>query len=190
MIENFARGLQHWPVASLICCSLIPQDFPAATAGPQETLYSHLMTVQGFPLGKLLGDALSSNWNDCWNLCSAFLLSQSMWKTQRSTVKGYFLAGGQMVWWPVSIFMVTLLVPLEYSKTEKHFCPSRPYFFKQKEKPNPKAFHVLQRPSYNSGVFFHIWDWHLPEPCTPREPACPLAKPDWFCMLWSGDFQN
>ncbi|XP_074454248.1 sodium/myo-inositol cotransporter 2 isoform X1 [Larus michahellis] len=25
----------------------------------------------------------------------------SMWKTQRSTVKGYFLAGGQMVWWPV-----------------------------------------------------------------------------------------
>uniref|UniRef100_A0A8D2PBF7 Sodium/myo-inositol cotransporter 2 n=1 Tax=Zosterops lateralis melanops TaxID=1220523 RepID=A0A8D2PBF7_ZOSLA len=24
-----------------------------------------------------------------------------MWKTQRSTVKGYFLAGGQMVWWPV-----------------------------------------------------------------------------------------
>ncbi|NXE69770.1 SC5AB protein, partial [Calcarius ornatus] len=26
----------------------------------------------------------------------------SMWKTQRSTVKGYFLAGGQMVWWPVS----------------------------------------------------------------------------------------
>uniref|UniRef100_A0A8B9BU06 Sodium/myo-inositol cotransporter 2 n=1 Tax=Anser brachyrhynchus TaxID=132585 RepID=A0A8B9BU06_9AVES len=34
-------------------------------------------------------------------LCSAFLLSQSMWKTQRSTVKGYFLAGGQMVWWPV-----------------------------------------------------------------------------------------
>uniref|UniRef100_A0A669QBL7 Sodium/myo-inositol cotransporter 2 n=1 Tax=Phasianus colchicus TaxID=9054 RepID=A0A669QBL7_PHACC len=34
-------------------------------------------------------------------LCSALLLSQSMWKTQRSTVKGYFLAGGQMVWWPV-----------------------------------------------------------------------------------------
>uniref|UniRef100_A0A8C6ZV82 Sodium/myo-inositol cotransporter 2 n=1 Tax=Nothoprocta perdicaria TaxID=30464 RepID=A0A8C6ZV82_NOTPE len=27
----------------------------------------------------------------------------SMWKTQRSTVKGYFLAGGEMVWWPVSI---------------------------------------------------------------------------------------
>ncbi|NWZ80836.1 SC5AB protein, partial [Poecile atricapillus] len=27
----------------------------------------------------------------------------SMWKTQRSTVKGYFLAGGQMAWWPVSI---------------------------------------------------------------------------------------
>ncbi|NXX81100.1 SC5AB protein, partial [Urocolius indicus] len=25
----------------------------------------------------------------------------AMWKTQRSTVKGYFLAGGQMVWWPV-----------------------------------------------------------------------------------------
>ncbi|NWU38380.1 SC5AB protein, partial [Hylia prasina] len=25
----------------------------------------------------------------------------SMWKTQRSTVKGYFLAGGQMAWWPV-----------------------------------------------------------------------------------------
>ncbi|NXI35912.1 SC5AB protein, partial [Galbula dea] len=25
----------------------------------------------------------------------------SMWKTQRSTVKGYFLAGGEMVWWPV-----------------------------------------------------------------------------------------
>ncbi|XP_009984425.1 PREDICTED: sodium/myo-inositol cotransporter 2 [Tauraco erythrolophus] len=25
----------------------------------------------------------------------------STWKTQRSTVKGYFLAGGQMVWWPV-----------------------------------------------------------------------------------------
>ncbi|NXI17684.1 SC5AB protein, partial [Irena cyanogastra] len=25
----------------------------------------------------------------------------SMWRTQRSTVKGYFLAGGQMVWWPV-----------------------------------------------------------------------------------------
>uniref|UniRef100_A0A6J0UIJ2 Sodium/myo-inositol cotransporter 2 n=1 Tax=Pogona vitticeps TaxID=103695 RepID=A0A6J0UIJ2_9SAUR len=25
----------------------------------------------------------------------------SMWKTKRSTVKGYFLAGGQMVWWPV-----------------------------------------------------------------------------------------
>lgn len=30
------------------------------------------------------------------------LCPQSMWKTQRSTVKGYFLAGGQMVWWPVS----------------------------------------------------------------------------------------
>uniref|UniRef100_A0A8D0GVH7 Sodium/myo-inositol cotransporter 2 n=1 Tax=Sphenodon punctatus TaxID=8508 RepID=A0A8D0GVH7_SPHPU len=26
----------------------------------------------------------------------------SMWKTKRSTVKGYFLAGGEMVWWPVS----------------------------------------------------------------------------------------
>uniref|UniRef100_A0A8D0H5C3 Sodium/myo-inositol cotransporter 2 n=1 Tax=Sphenodon punctatus TaxID=8508 RepID=A0A8D0H5C3_SPHPU len=25
----------------------------------------------------------------------------SMWKTKRSTVKGYFLAGGEMVWWPV-----------------------------------------------------------------------------------------
>ncbi|CAM4517895.1 unnamed protein product [Lepidochelys kempii] len=25
----------------------------------------------------------------------------SMWKTKRSTVKGYFLAGGKMVWWPV-----------------------------------------------------------------------------------------
>ncbi|XP_066496541.1 sodium/myo-inositol cotransporter 2 [Tiliqua scincoides] len=25
----------------------------------------------------------------------------SMWKTKRSTVKGYFLAGGDMVWWPV-----------------------------------------------------------------------------------------
>ncbi|XP_068764255.1 sodium/myo-inositol cotransporter 2 isoform X9 [Struthio camelus] len=25
----------------------------------------------------------------------------SMWKTQRSTVKGYFLAGGEMLWWPV-----------------------------------------------------------------------------------------
>uniref|UniRef100_A0A8D0DTS8 Sodium/myo-inositol cotransporter 2 n=1 Tax=Salvator merianae TaxID=96440 RepID=A0A8D0DTS8_SALMN len=25
----------------------------------------------------------------------------SMWKTKRSTVKGYFLAGGAMVWWPV-----------------------------------------------------------------------------------------
>ncbi|KYO41096.1 sodium/myo-inositol cotransporter 2 isoform X1 [Alligator mississippiensis] len=25
----------------------------------------------------------------------------SMWKTQRNTVKGYFLAGGDMVWWPV-----------------------------------------------------------------------------------------
>ncbi|NXJ94683.1 SC5AB protein, partial [Corythaixoides concolor] len=25
----------------------------------------------------------------------------STWRTQRSTVKGYFLAGGQMVWWPV-----------------------------------------------------------------------------------------
>ncbi|KAJ6653926.1 hypothetical protein lerEdw1_007684 [Lerista edwardsae] len=24
----------------------------------------------------------------------------SMWKTKRSTVKGYFLAGGEMVWWP------------------------------------------------------------------------------------------
>ncbi|KAH0631738.1 hypothetical protein JD844_019490 [Phrynosoma platyrhinos] len=24
-----------------------------------------------------------------------------MWKTKRSTVKGYFLAGGEMVWWPV-----------------------------------------------------------------------------------------
>ncbi|XP_075756003.1 sodium/myo-inositol cotransporter 2 isoform X2 [Pelodiscus sinensis] len=24
-----------------------------------------------------------------------------MWKTKRSTVKGYFLAGGKMVWWPV-----------------------------------------------------------------------------------------
>uniref|UniRef100_A0A674G8V0 Sodium/myo-inositol cotransporter 2 n=1 Tax=Taeniopygia guttata TaxID=59729 RepID=A0A674G8V0_TAEGU len=32
----------------------------------------------------------------CPSLCP-----QSMWKTQRSTVKGYFLAGGQMVWWPV-----------------------------------------------------------------------------------------
>uniref|UniRef100_A0A670KK31 Sodium/myo-inositol cotransporter 2 n=1 Tax=Podarcis muralis TaxID=64176 RepID=A0A670KK31_PODMU len=28
-------------------------------------------------------------------------VSQSMWKTKRSTVKGYFLAGGEMVWWPV-----------------------------------------------------------------------------------------
>lgn len=44
-------------------------------------------------------------------LCSAFLLSQSMWKTQRSTVKGYFLAGGQMVWWPVSISVIILLAP-------------------------------------------------------------------------------
>uniref|UniRef100_A0A8C0GUR0 Sodium/myo-inositol cotransporter 2 n=1 Tax=Chelonoidis abingdonii TaxID=106734 RepID=A0A8C0GUR0_CHEAB len=25
----------------------------------------------------------------------------SMWRTKRSTVKGYFLAGGKMVWWPV-----------------------------------------------------------------------------------------
>lgn len=24
----------------------------------------------------------------------------SMWRTKRSTVKGYFLAGGKMVWWP------------------------------------------------------------------------------------------
>lgn len=44
-------------------------------------------------------------------LCSAFLLSQSMWKTQRSTVKGYFLAGGQMVWWPVSTFVIILTAP-------------------------------------------------------------------------------
>lgn len=57
-----------------------------------------------------------------------------MWKTQRSTVKGYFLAGGQMVWWPVSTFIVTLLVSLGYSKTEKHFCPNRTYFSKQKER--------------------------------------------------------
>uniref|UniRef100_A0A8C4WTS9 Sodium/myo-inositol cotransporter 2 n=1 Tax=Gopherus evgoodei TaxID=1825980 RepID=A0A8C4WTS9_9SAUR len=33
--------------------------------------------------------------------CPVFLLSQSMWRTKRSTVKGYFLAGGKMVWWPV-----------------------------------------------------------------------------------------
>lgn len=39
-----------------------------------------------------------------------------MWKTQRSTVKGYFLAGGQMAWWPVSIFVVILLVLLGYSE--------------------------------------------------------------------------
>lgn len=57
-----------------------------------------------------------------------------MWKTQRSTVKGYFLAGGQMVWWPVSIFSITLLVPLGYGRTEKHFCPSRTSFSKQEKK--------------------------------------------------------
>ncbi|XP_010222630.1 PREDICTED: sodium/myo-inositol cotransporter 2 [Tinamus guttatus] len=32
----------------------------------------------------------------------------SMWKTQRSTVKGYFLAGGEMVWWP-GMFCVLVL---------------------------------------------------------------------------------
>lgn len=37
------------------------------------------------------------------------LSPQSMWKTQRSTVKGYFLAGGQMVWWPVSTPVLPLL---------------------------------------------------------------------------------
>lgn len=29
-------------------------------------------------------------------------LFQSTVKTKRDTVKGYFLAGGDMVWWPVS----------------------------------------------------------------------------------------
>lgn len=27
---------------------------------------------------------------------------QSMWRTKRSTVDGYFLAGRNMTWWPVS----------------------------------------------------------------------------------------
>uniref|UniRef100_A0A8C5SSX2 Sodium/myo-inositol cotransporter 2 n=1 Tax=Laticauda laticaudata TaxID=8630 RepID=A0A8C5SSX2_LATLA len=34
-------------------------------------------------------------------LVICLLIFQSMWKTKRSTVKGYFLAGGEMVWWPV-----------------------------------------------------------------------------------------
>lgn len=40
-----------------------------------------------------------------WDASDYFLpssLFQSTVKTKRDTVKGYFLAGGDMVWWPVS----------------------------------------------------------------------------------------
>lgn len=76
-----------------------------------------------------------------------------MWKTQRSTVKGYFLAGGQMawwpvsniivtllVWWPVSIITVTLLAAPAASSTVKCFSPSRTYFSKYKTETNLKSF--------------------------------------------------
>lgn len=54
-----------------------------------------------------------------------------MWKTQRSTVKGYFLAGGQMVWWPVSTPVLTLPTALGCSHTDKHICLSTAHFSKQ-----------------------------------------------------------
>lgn len=64
-----------------------PQDFQTAEI-PQGT--------PGDSSGSLLG-APGCSPEPVPSLCP-----QSMWKTQRSTVKGYFLAGGQMVWWPVS----------------------------------------------------------------------------------------
>lgn len=36
MTENFACALWHWPVPSLVCCSLIPQDLPTAAVGPSR----------------------------------------------------------------------------------------------------------------------------------------------------------
>lgn len=116
-MENSAGGSGH---------SLGPRDFPAAIV-PQETL----LLTRGSS-GAVLGEALSP----CPPRCP-----QSMWKTQRSTVKGYFLAGGQMVWWPVST-PVPLPCPSagaqptspnrnKPAKVTPVFCQSRIGFFPQ-----------------------------------------------------------
>lgn len=60
------------------------------------------------PAKRASGWALQPQGHPCWGALAAspglslFGVFQSMWKTKRSTVKGYFLAGGEMVWWPVS----------------------------------------------------------------------------------------
>lgn len=92
-----------------------------------------------------------------------------------------------MVWWPVSTFIVTLLVPLGYSKTEKHFCPNRTYFSKQKERKEITST-VCKDPVVIPAGFFAVFETGAAE--LPQGICHSPAEPVRFCMLRSGDFQN
>lgn len=98
-----------------------------------------------------------------------------MWKTQRSTVKGYFLAGGQMVWWPVSIFVVILLVPLGYSETFVH----AEFISPKRRKKMCSVF--LQRPSNNASFLQDQGSW-LAQCLPATSPLCTPSPPGTQCL--------